>query len=88
MTLHAIIDTTCEGYAKMSKHKRKAKKKEKEKVKTHAEYDRNRLFHATEQTRSGVTQTTNVTVTVNPEKEGCWDGIKACFGFGARAAAS
>lgn len=68
--------------------KHKKKRKVDDEVKTHAEYDRNRLFHTIEQKKDGVTQTTNVTVTVNPEREGCWDGMKACFGFGARAARS
>lgn len=56
---------------------------------TQAEYDRNRLFHTTEQTQGGVTQTTNVTVTVTPEpKESCFDALKACFGLGVKAGAA
>lgn len=68
------------------KHKRKIKSENE--VKSHAEYNKNRLFHTIEQKTDGVIQTTNVTVTVNPEREGCWDGIKACFGFGAKVARS
>lgn len=65
----------------------KTKKKVRHKVDTQSEYDRNRLFHRTENSQGGVTQTTTVSVTVNPEKESsCWDGLKACFGMGRRAA--
>ncbi len=82
MILRATIEVNqeCEEDGMQSRKKRQQ---------TRSEYDRNRLFHTTEQTQGGVTQTTNVTVTVTPEpKEGCWDGIKACLGIAAKAGAA
>jgi hypothetical protein len=75
------VDQQCwEGDAMQNRPKRQ---------RAQGEYDRNRLFHTTEQTQGRVTQTTNVTVTVTPEpKESCFDALKACFGLAAKGASA
>lgn len=87
MRLHAVIVTENSAEGNTMSHSRH---KGKQKVKTRSEYDRNRMFHSTEQRQGGVTQTTTVTVTVQPEKDGCMtgcmDSVKSCFGLGAKAA--
>lgn len=84
MPIYATILTKCEAN---NMGKKRVKKKENSNVTTRSVYDKNGLFHTTEQTQGRITQTTNVSITVNPEPEtGCWDGVKACFGFGKRAA--
>lgn len=84
MKMRVIMESSNEVITMNSRHKQKSHQR--------SEYDQNRFFHTIRQEQGGVTQTTTVTVTVQPEKDGCMsgcmDGIKACFGLGAKAASA